>query len=86
MIDRVRCRVRVMVRTKVRFRVRTQETPGTDPTAEQVLTRRAECSTQGGCRSGSAYEFQGPTNVCVTLRVGLKNLLVQLQSSFGMTW
>ena len=35
-IDRVRCRLRFMVRVTVRVRVKSEEVPGTDPTAKQL--------------------------------------------------
>ena len=45
--DRVRFRVRVMFKVMFRVRVRCQESPDTDPTAEQLSPRRSEWSTQG---------------------------------------
>ena len=39
--DRFRCSVRFMVRFMVRVRVRSQQVPGTDPTAEQLSPQRA---------------------------------------------
>ena len=36
MLDRVRCRVRVMVWVMDRVCVRSQETPGTEPTVDQL--------------------------------------------------
>ena len=39
------------MRVKVRVRVMSEETPGPDPTGEQLSARRAEC-TQGGCELG----------------------------------
>ena len=44
MIETVRFRLRVMVRVTVRFRVRSQESPGTEPTAVQSSPGRVEQS------------------------------------------
>ena len=79
----VKCRVSVTVRVMFRVSVRSQESPGTDPTAEPLSPQRAEWGTQGRVLSGLVFGFQGQMYVWAILRVGLRNPLVQMQSRFG---
>ena len=73
MIDRVRCRVRVMARVMGRVRIRSQETPGTDPTAEHLSPRRAYWSTQRRVPVRIRLWVPRPDTLWATLQVGLRN-------------
>ena len=58
--DRVRCRLRIRVR--VMGRVRSQEAPGTDPTAEMLDPRRAEWRAPWRVPVGISFWVTRPDN------------------------
>ena len=97
MTDRVRCRLRVMVRVKVRVRVMSEETPGPDPTGEQLSARRPEWSTQGGCELGlgvgskTRQSMVNPSGILsypcrCTLEYPSGILLCSCRCTLEMTW
>ena len=75
--DRVRCRVRVMFKVMFRVRVRSQESLDT-PQQSNCLPEGLSVVHKGRCPSGLVFGFQGQTNILATLRLGLRNPLVQL--------
>ena len=78
-IDRVRSRLRARVRITVRVRVCPRRLQALTPHQSNCLPEGLSGVHKAGCRSGLVFEFQGQTNVWVTLQGGLRNPLGQLQ-------
>ena len=78
-IDRVRSRLRARVRITVRVRVCPRRLQALTPHQSNCFPERLNGVHKGGCQSGLVFEFQGQTNVSVTLQGGHRNPLGQLQ-------
>ena len=63
-----RARFSVRVRVLVRVRIRSQDIPGTEPTAVQLSPSQWLTGVQkGGSWSGLVFAFQGQTSIAGTL-------------------
>ena len=81
--DRIRCMFRDMVRGTVRAGLSPRKLHALNPQQSRCLHERPSGVHEAGSQSGVVFEFQVQINVWATLRVDLRNPLMQRQLRFG---